>query len=47
MTIEEIRKILYKAYRIDEKYCDDEKGCYLNDRWLSIQNILMYLERGY
>lgn len=47
MTIEEIRKILYKAYRIEEQYGDEEKGCFVNDRWLSIENIIRYLERGY
>lgn len=45
-TIEEIKKILYKAYRIEEKYGDEEKGCFINDRWLSVENILRYLERG-
>lgn len=46
MTIEEIKKILYKAYNIEEEYWDQEKGCYLNDKWLSIENIIKVLERG-
>lgn len=46
MTIEEIKKILYKAYNIEEEYGDEEKGCYLNDKWLSIENIIKVLERG-
>lgn len=46
MSIEEIKKILYKVYQIDEEYGDEEKGCYLNDKWLSIENIIKALERG-
>lgn len=45
MSIEEIKDILYKAYDIDEEYGDDEKGGYLNDKWLSIKNILEVLEK--
>ena len=30
----------------EEWYVDEEKGCYLNDKWLSIKNILEVLERG-
>ena len=44
-NIEEIKRILYKFYDIDEEYGDDEKGCYLNDKWLSIKNILEVLEK--
>ena len=47
MSIEEIKEILYRAYRIDENYDDEEKGCFINDKWLSIGNILRYIERGY
>ncbi len=46
MTIEEIKEILYRAYDIDEEYADEEKGCYVNDKWLSIENILKVLERN-
>lgn len=46
MSIEEIKEILYKVYQIDEEYGDEEKGCYLNDKWLSIENIIKALERG-
>ena len=45
MSIEEIKKILYKVYQIDEEYGDEEKGCYLNDKWLSIENIIKILEK--
>lgn len=46
MSIEEIKEILYRAYEIEEEYGDEEKGCYLNDKWLSIENILKVLERN-
>ncbi len=46
MSIEEIKEILYRAYDIDEEYADEEKGCYVNDKWLSIENILKVLERN-
>ena len=45
-TIEEIKDILYKAYDIEEEYGDEEKGCYVNDKWLSIEFIIKILERG-
>lgn len=45
MNIEEIKKILYKTYNIEEEYGDEEKGCYVNDKWLSIENILKVLEK--
>lgn len=43
MSIEEIKEMLYKAYEIEEEYGDEEKGCYLNDKWLSIENIIKVL----
>lgn len=46
MNIEEIKEILYRAYQIEEEYGDEERGCYLNDKWLSIENILEILERN-
>ena len=46
MTLEEIKEILYRAYEIDEEYGDEERGCYLNDKWLSIKNILEALEEA-
>ena len=46
MTIEEIKERLYEVYEIEEEYNDEEKGCYINGRWLSIENIIKALE-GY
>jgi len=46
ISLEEIKEILYRAYRIEEQYDDEEKGCFVNDRWLSIANVIRYLERG-
>ena len=47
-TIEEIKEILMEHYDIEE---DDtysmESGCYINRQWLSIQEILDILDRGY
>lgn len=43
MTIEEIRELLEQYYDKD----DWDYGCYVSDRWLSINDILEILERGY
>lgn len=45
MSIDEIKEILYSYYDIDEEYADDEKGCYLGGKWLSIKNIIEILEK--
>ena len=45
MSIEEIKRALYEHYEIDEKYADDEKGCFINGEWLSIREILEILEK--
>lgn len=47
MNIEEIKDILYKYYEVDEEYADGERGCYVNGYWLSINQIIEILERGY
>lgn len=44
MSIEEIKEILYRAYDIDEEYGEEERGCYVNGKWLSIKDILEILE---
>lgn len=47
MDIQEIKNILYRYYEIEEDYDDENKGCYLNDKWLSINNIIKLLEKYY
>lgn len=45
LSIDEIKEILYKYFDIDEDYGDDEKGCYLGGKWLSIGEIIKVLEK--
>lgn len=44
MSIDEIKEILYSYYDIDEEYADDEKGAFINGKWLSIKDIIEVLE---
>ena len=43
MTIEQIEKALTEAYRTT---ADDDVGCYLNEKWLSIAAILEVLKNA-
>lgn len=40
MSIEEIKEILIKYYD------DEDKGCFVNGRWLSINAIIEILEKN-
>lgn len=42
--IEKIKNILYTYFDIEEDFDDNNKGCYINGKWLSIKNILEILE---
>lgn len=45
LSIDEIKEILYNYFDIDEEYADDEKGCFINGKWLSIGEIIKVLEK--
>ena len=44
MTIEEIKEILFNAYEIEDDY-DEQCGCFVNGKWLSIKDIIDILEK--
>jgi hypothetical protein len=45
-TIDEIKEILYQAYNIEDE-SDGEYGCFINGKWLSINDIIEAIDRGY
>jgi len=46
MELERIKEILYNYYEIEDDY-DAQSGCYINNTWLSINEILDVIETYY